>query len=111
MVLYVKIDASYLSITRARSRTGGIHFLSDAKPKSTYHKTFVPLMNVIIPVLCKVLCSVMVSATEAELGSLLVNDQDFAPIRTTLIEINHPQPLTPSQVENTTRMGIANEII
>ena len=33
MILYVHSDASYMSIKKPRSRTGGIHFLSDAKPK------------------------------------------------------------------------------
>ena len=53
----------------------------------------------------------MASAAEAELGSLFVNAKDVAPIRNTLIEINHPQPPTLIQVENFTAVGIPNEEI
>ena len=73
MIIYVHSDASYLSITKARSRSGGIHFLSDAKPESSDYKTFVPLMNGIIHVVYKILRNFMASAVEAELGSLIVN--------------------------------------
>ena len=111
MILYVHSDASYMSIKKPRSRTGGIHFLSDARPESTYYKTILPLMNVIIHVVCKILRNFMASSAEAELGLLLVNAQDASPIRTTLIEMNHPQPPTPIQVDNSTAVGIANEAI
>ena len=55
-----------------------------------YYKTFVPLMNGIIHVVCKILRDLMASAAEAELVSLFDNDQDVAPISNTLFEINHP---------------------
>ena len=32
MILYFHSDTSYLSITKAQIRAGGVHFLSDAKP-------------------------------------------------------------------------------
>ena len=60
---------------------------------------------------CKILQNVMASATESELGSLFVNAQDAAPIRTASIEINHPQPPTLIQVENSTAVGISNKAI
>ena len=53
----------------------------------------------------------MASAAEAELGSIFVNGQDAVPIRTTLDEMNHPQPPTPIQVDNATAVGIANKTI
>ena len=62
-----------MSITKARSRAGVIHFLSDAKPESSDYKTFVPLMNGIIHVVCKILWNAMASTAEAELGFLFVN--------------------------------------
>ena len=37
--------------------------------------------------------------------------QDAEPIRTTLVEMNHPQPPTPIQVENSTAVGISNKAI
>ena len=59
-----------------------MYLLSDAKPKSTDYKNFVPLMNGIIHVVCKILQNLMESSAEAELGSIFVNAQDAAPIQT-----------------------------
>ena len=53
----------------------------------------------------------MASAAESEYGTLLLNGQAAVPIRTTLIEMNHPQPPTPIQVDNSTAVGIANKSI
>ena len=111
IIIYVHSYASYLYIKKPRIRSGGIHFLSDAKPKPTDYKTFVPLMNRIIHLVCKILWDVMASSAEAHLGSIFVNSQDASPIRTTLIEMNHPQPPMPIQVDNSTAVGISNEAI
>ena len=111
MIFYVHSDYSYISITKQRSHAGGINFLSDAKPESTDYKTLVPLMNVIIYVVYKILRNFMASAAEAELGSLFVNAQYAALISITLIEMNHPQPSTLIQLENSTTLGIFNEAI
>ena len=53
----------------------------------------------------------MSSAAEAELGDLFLNAKEAVPIRTTLIEMNWPQPPTPIQVGNSTAVGIANQTI
>ena len=53
----------------------------------------------------------MASAAEAEYGALFLNGQAAVPIRTKLIEVNHPQPPTPIHVENSTAVGIANKSI
>ena len=53
----------------------------------------------------------MASAAEAEYVSLFLNGQAAVPIRTTLIEIHHPQPPTLIQVDNSTAVGIANKSI
>ena len=68
-------------------------------------------MNRIIHVVYKILQNFMASAAEAELGSLFFNDKYAAPIWTKLIEMNHPQPPTPIQVENYTSVVIYNEAI
>ena len=51
----------------------------------------------------------MASAAEAEYGALFLNGQAAAPNRTTLIEMHHPQPPTPIQVDNSTAVGIASK--
>ena len=53
----------------------------------------------------------MVSAAEAEYGALFLNGQAAAPNRTTLIEMHHPQPPTPIQVDNSIAVVIANKSI
>ena len=53
----------------------------------------------------------MASAAEAEYGELFLNGQAAVPIRTTLIEMHHPQPPTPIQVGNSASVGIANKSI
>ena len=53
----------------------------------------------------------MASAAEAENGALFLNGQAAVPIRTTLIEMHHPQPPTPIQVEISTAVGISNKSI
>ena len=53
----------------------------------------------------------MASAAEEELGLLFINAQYEAPISTTLIDMNHPQPSTLIQVDNYTAVGINNEAI
>ena len=53
----------------------------------------------------------MASIAEAEMGSLLLNFQEAIPIRTSLEEMNHPQPPTPVYIDNSTAYGIANRDI
>ena len=53
----------------------------------------------------------MASAAEAEYRALFRNGQAAVPIRTTLIEMHHPQPPTPIQVDNSNAVGIANNSI
>ena len=53
----------------------------------------------------------MYSAAVAELDALFLNAKEAVPIRTTLIEMNWRQPLTPIQVDNSTAAGIANQTI
>ena len=61
--------------------------------------------------MCKILRNIMASAAEAEYGALFLNGQAAVPIRTTLIEMHHPQPPTLIQVDNSTAVGIANKSI
>lgn len=51
----------------------------------------------------------MASATETELGALFYNAKYAAMLRTTLIEMGHPQPATPIQTDNACAAGITNE--
>ena len=50
----------------------------------------------------------MASATEAELGAVLINGQDAVPTRAILMEMNHPPPPTLMQVDNSTDVRMTN---
>ena len=61
--------------------------------------------------MCKILRNIMASAVEAEYGALFLNGQAAVPIKTTWIEMHHPQPPILIQVDNSTAVGIANKSI
>ena len=101
MILRIHSDASYLSVTKDRSRAAGFFYLSDNTNTSP--------LNGAIHVLCAILKNVMASAVEAETGAVFVNYQEAIAIRQTLIEIGHPQPATPVHVDNKCAVEIFNE--
>ena len=84
MVLCVHSDASYLSFPKARSRAGGMHFLSNKPPRPHDPKKLEPTLNGIVYVVCKILRNIMASVEEAELGALFLNLQEAVPVRITL---------------------------
>ena len=71
--LYVLSDSSYLSVSKSRSRAGGIHYLSDPPTNTQDPDNYTPLLHGIIYVVPKILCNIMSSAAEAELGALFLN--------------------------------------
>ena len=107
MILHVHRDASYLSAPRARIRAGGHYILTDPFNDATTP----PKLNVPIHSISKIMDNVMVSAAEAEIGAAYINGWEAIPIRTTLQELNHPQPPTKMQVDNTTAIGFATDTI
>ena len=57
------------------------------------------------------MCNVMESASEAECGSLFNNSKKDVSLRTTLHEMEHPQPPIPVKVDNSTAIGFASKQI
>ena len=104
MCLHIHSDASYLSAPKARSRASGFFFLSDHTSKLPPADASI---NGAIHITSKIIKRVMGSAAEAEIGAAYLNGQEGIPIRTTLIEMGHPQPPTPLQVDNTTARSFA----
>ena len=45
MILFIHSDASYLSVTKARSRVSGVFFLSDPKPDAITFNYYTPILN------------------------------------------------------------------
>ena len=50
-------------------------------------------------------------ASEAEIGSAYINGQKAVPISTLLLELGHPHPATPIQVDNSNADGFARNTI
>ena len=51
----------------------------------------------------------MALAAEVEVGSTYESEKQAVPIRVDLEEMNHPQPPTPMQVDNTTNVAFVNK--
>ena len=109
MCLHAHSDASYLSVPRARSRAGG-HFFFGDKPTQGISPS-ATIINGAIHVVCQIIKSVMGSAAEVEIGAGYINARELLPIRVAAIEMGHPQPPTPIQVDNSTAVGFANKTI
>jgi hypothetical protein len=54
---------------------------------------------------------VVAAAAESEVGACFQNAQTAAPLRVTLIELRHKQPVTPLRTDNSAAYEILNEII
>jgi hypothetical protein len=109
MCLHIHSNASYLSKSNARSRAGGIFFLS-SKP-TTATNAPIPPLNGPIHIVSTILRNIMASATEAEAGACFLNAQEATSILTTLGKLSWPQPTTPIQVGNSCATGGINDTV
>ena len=73
MQLAIHSDTSYLSVSQARIRASGVHFLSEGPQNPKNLEDFVPTVNGIILVVCKIMRNIMASAAEAKYGTIFVN--------------------------------------
>jgi hypothetical protein len=104
MILNIHSGASYLSVSNARSRLGGLFFLGSKSPEQE-------TLNGSILNVAAVIKNVLASAAESEVGACFHNAQSVAPLRVTLTELGHTQPPTPLRTDNSTAYGIVNETI
>jgi hypothetical protein len=111
MILDIPSDASYLSEPKARSRSGGHFFLSDRPADLDQPPTKAPTPNGPLHTSSFILRNVMALAAQAEARALFVNAQESTVVRTTLIELGHPQPPTPLQSNNSTATDTVNASI
>jgi hypothetical protein len=77
MTLHIHSDASYLSVSNARSRLVGLFFLGNKPPE--HDKLNGSILNV-----DSVIKKVVASADESEVRACFHNAQNGAPLRTTL---------------------------
>jgi hypothetical protein len=104
MVLHIHSDSSYLSVSNARSRLGGLFFIGNKSPEQD-------ALNGSILNVAAVIKNVVASAAESEVGACFHNAQSGAPLRVTLTELDHTQPPTPLRTDNSTAYVIVNETI
>jgi hypothetical protein len=104
MKLHIHSDASYLSVSNAQSRLGGMFFLGNKYPEQE-------TLNGSILNVAAVIKNVVASAAESEVGACFHNAQSGAPLRVTPTELGHTQPPTPLRTDNSTAFGIVNETI
>jgi hypothetical protein len=104
MILHIHNGASYLSVSHAHSRLGGLFFLGNNPPE--HDKLNGCILNV-----ASVIKKLVASAAESEVGACFHNAQSGAPLRVTLTEVGHIQPLTGLHTDNSTAFGILNETI
>jgi hypothetical protein len=101
MILHIHSDASYLSVSNARSRLGGLFFLGDKSPEQD-------TLNGSILNVAYVIKNVVASAAESEVGACFHNTQSGAPLRVTLTELGHIKTPTPLCTYISTAFGILN---
>jgi hypothetical protein len=103
MIFAVHSDAGYCNKKKSRSRAGGHFFLSNDDD--------FPPNNGAILTIATIIKAVMSSAVEAELGALYLNAKERAYLRQILAEMDHPQPQTPIQTNNSMAKGVINHKI
>jgi hypothetical protein len=104
MILHIHNDASYLSVSNAQSRLGGLFFIGNKSPKQ--EKLNGSILNV-----TAIIKNVVASAAESEVGACFHNAQSGALLRVNLTELGHTQPPTPLRTDNSAAHGIVNETI
>jgi hypothetical protein len=104
MVFHIHSDGSYLPVSNARSRLGGLFYLGNKSPEQDTHNG--SILNV-----AAVIKSVVASAAESEVGACSHNAQSGAPLGVTLTELGHTQPPTTLRTDNSTAYGIVNKTI
>jgi hypothetical protein len=103
VVLAAHSDASYLSEANARSQAGGHFFMSSNTPR--------PHNNGAVLTITQIIKAVMSLAANAKIGALYIICREAAPAHHTFEFLGHPQPPTPIQTNNTTALGIVNNMV
>jgi hypothetical protein len=106
MILWISSDSSYQSVSKSRSRVGGYHFLGNTYDPKKDMNIQRSLINAPIHVEASILRNIMSAASESEIAAAYVNAKDGVESRITLMEMGHPQPKTPLEIDNTTAFGI-----
>jgi hypothetical protein len=111
MVLWAHSNASYLSAPKGQSHAASYYFLSSHPHTAPVATDPAPPNDGPVHILCQIMCQVVASTVEAELGALFLNAQAACPLCITLDELSHPQAATLLQTDNDTACGIINDMV
>ena len=109
MTLTIISDASYLSVSLARSRLGGYFYLSE-KADTSPDRPPAPRNGAAL-VVSNIIKNVVGSATEAEIAGCYHNGREGCPIQVTLEEMGWKQGTTQITTDNEVAEGFANDAI
>eukprot|EP00957_Ditylum_brightwellii_P095062 7239939-Ditylum_brightwellii.AAC.1 len=105
MVLCIHSDALFMSKPKAHSRVGGHYYLiNHTNDPANTTEDEMPL-NGLLHSICEIICNVMASTVEVEVGALLINARKGEEMRVELEEMGHLQPVTPIMTDNSTACG------
>ena len=91
MVLHINSDASYLSVSEARSHLGGYFFLSDhIGNKAPLPDSQAPPFNAPVLLNSAMIKAILSLAAKVELGASFYNVKDGCMLRNTLLDLGHP---------------------
>ena len=108
------IDASYLSVSKARSRAAAYFYLStdnNALLPPNHKSKLLARPNGAVHVMSTVMQQVLLSATEAEVGATFYSCQYAVPLRNTLADLGHVQGEILIITDNECCKGILNNTI
>jgi hypothetical protein len=106
MVLFLHVDASYLSRSHARSVVGGYFFLVLGNENRPLHH----IINGATHVFSSIIPCIVSSAGEAEYAALFAGAQHAASLRNIMADLGYPRPQPPTIImmcDNTCALGIA----
>ena len=103
MILVTHYDPSYLNESHPRSRAGSHIFLSKDCP--------ILSLNGAILTLSQINKCIMSSVAESKLVALFVTAKNMVSLHQSLIEMGWPQPKSSIQTDNSTGVGVTNNII
>ena len=107
-------DASYLSVSKARSCAAAYFYLSvdDGDLLPPDHELKLPaLPNGAVHIMSTVMRQVLSSATEAEVGATFYGCQNAVPLRNTVTDLGHVHESDLIITDNECREGILNNTV
>ena len=101
MTLHADSNSFYLSASNSRTRVGGCNFLGKkVDPKTPIGNQFI-FHNAPIHVEASMLKHAMSATSESEISGAFVNAKLAMPERVCLLDMGHPQPETPLEIDRT----------